>query len=97
MISYKTRADFKILLKLQKTRKEEIKFLFFQLQTAILLTFNMIAIMIIYPAMIALDLRRRRANRRDLGCCLGSSVDAKKVSVLFLREKNKVQFNEGLL
>lgn len=47
--------------------------------------------------MIALDLRRRRANRRDLGCCLGSSVDAKKVSVLFLREKNKVQFNEGLL
>uniref|UniRef100_A0A0R3RWT3 SSD domain-containing protein n=1 Tax=Elaeophora elaphi TaxID=1147741 RepID=A0A0R3RWT3_9BILA len=51
-------------------------------QTAILLTFNMIAIMIIYPAMIALDLRRRRAGRRDLGCCcVRSSVDAKKLRV----------------
>ncbi|VIO93291.1 Patched family protein [Brugia malayi] len=44
-------------------------------QTAILLTFNMIAIMVIYPAMIALDLRRRRASRRDMGCCcMGNSL-----------------------
>uniref|UniRef100_A0A915Q821 SSD domain-containing protein n=1 Tax=Setaria digitata TaxID=48799 RepID=A0A915Q821_9BILA len=51
-------------------------------QTAILLTFNMIAIMIIYPAMIAIDLRRRRAGRRDLGyCCMGNSVDSKKPGV----------------
>uniref|UniRef100_A0A1I7V5V3 SSD domain-containing protein n=1 Tax=Loa loa TaxID=7209 RepID=A0A1I7V5V3_LOALO len=51
-------------------------------QTAILLTFNIVAIMIIYPAMIALDLRRRRASRRDLGCCyMGSSVDTKKLRV----------------
>ncbi|VDK88918.1 unnamed protein product [Litomosoides sigmodontis] len=52
-------------------------------QTAILLTFNMVAIMIIYPAMIALDLRRRRNGRRDLGCCCmrSSSADGKKVRV----------------
>ncbi|VDN28481.1 unnamed protein product [Gongylonema pulchrum] len=49
-------------------------------QTAILLTFNMVAIMVIYPAMIALDLRRRRSGRRDLGCCcMGSPAEAKKL------------------
>ncbi|VDN24577.1 unnamed protein product [Gongylonema pulchrum] len=48
--------------------------------TAILLTFNMVAIMVIYPAMIALDLRRRRSGRRDLGCCcMGSPAEAKKL------------------
>uniref|UniRef100_A0AC34F965 SSD domain-containing protein n=1 Tax=Panagrolaimus sp. ES5 TaxID=591445 RepID=A0AC34F965_9BILA len=41
----------------------------FCLQTTILLTFNLISIMTIYPALIAIDLRRKRANRRDLFCC----------------------------
>ncbi|KAM3719831.1 Protein patched [Dirofilaria immitis] len=48
-------------------------------QTAILLTFNLVAIMVIYPAMIAIDLRRRRAGKRDLGfCCAKNFVDEKK-------------------
>ncbi|VDP18176.1 unnamed protein product, partial [Onchocerca flexuosa] len=52
----------------------------FCLQTAILLTFNLVAIMVIYPAMIAIDLRRRCAGRRDLGfCCIESSADSKKL------------------
>lgn len=53
----------------------------------------MIAIMVIYPAMIALDLRRRRNGRRDLGCCMGSSVaNAKKVicCIVFFLVKMKV-------
>lgn len=51
------------------------------LQSAILLTFNLVAIMVIYPAFIAVDLRRRRAGRRDMGCCcMGSASEKKKVS-----------------
>lgn len=41
--------------------------------------------MVIYPALIALDLRRRRAGRRDLGCCcMGSPAEAKKVFHFFI-------------
>uniref|UniRef100_A0A0N5AWE3 SSD domain-containing protein n=1 Tax=Syphacia muris TaxID=451379 RepID=A0A0N5AWE3_9BILA len=38
-------------------------------QTSILLTFNLVAILTIYPAIISLDLRRRRSSRRDIFCC----------------------------
>lgn len=49
-------------------------------QSAILLTFNLVAIMVIYPAFIAVDLRRRRAGRRDMGCCcMGSASEKKKL------------------
>uniref|UniRef100_A0A1I7YH77 SSD domain-containing protein n=1 Tax=Steinernema glaseri TaxID=37863 RepID=A0A1I7YH77_9BILA len=41
-------------------------------QSSILLTFNLIAIMTAYPAMIALDLRRRKKLKRDLCCWLTS-------------------------
>lgn len=41
-------------------------------QSSILLTFNLIAIMTIYPAIIAMDLRRKKAGRRDVCCCVVS-------------------------
>ncbi|VDK65129.1 unnamed protein product [Onchocerca ochengi] len=62
----------------------------FCLQTAILLTFNLVAIMVIYPAMIAIDLRRRFSGRRDLGfCCIESSVDSKKLRVQCLESNTE--------
>jgi len=42
----------------------------FCLQISILLTFNLIAVMTIYPALIAIDSRRKKDLRRDLCCCL---------------------------
>ncbi|XP_059620368.1 protein patched isoform X2 [Phlebotomus argentipes] len=41
----------------------------FCLQAAILLTFNLTTVVIVFPALISLDMRRRRANRIDLLCC----------------------------
>ncbi|KAK6738691.1 hypothetical protein RB195_020666 [Necator americanus] len=38
-------------------------------QTAVLLAFNLISLMFIFPAFIGLDLRRLRAGRRDLVYC----------------------------
>ncbi|KHN71235.1 Protein patched -like protein 1 [Toxocara canis] len=39
-------------------------------QSSILLTFNLVAILTIYPAIISLDLRRRKSTRRDVCCCV---------------------------
>ncbi|GMR34260.1 hypothetical protein PMAYCL1PPCAC_04455 [Pristionchus mayeri] len=44
-------------------------------QSTILLTFNFIAILTIYPAVISIDLRRRKAGKRDLLCCLTDPVE----------------------
>ncbi|TMS35896.1 hypothetical protein L596_003188 [Steinernema carpocapsae] len=41
-------------------------------QSSILLTYNLIAIMTVYPAMIAIDLRRRKKQKRDLCCWMSS-------------------------
>lgn len=41
----------------------------FCLQAAILLTFNLAAVLLVFPAMISLDLRRRRSGRVDILCC----------------------------
>lgn len=41
----------------------------FTLQTAILILFNLAAILIVFPALISLDLRRKRSGRVDLLCC----------------------------
>ncbi|KAE9554217.1 hypothetical protein FO519_002581 [Halicephalobus sp. NKZ332] len=41
----------------------------FCLQTAILLIFNLISTLIIFPSMITVDLNRRKAGRRDLTLC----------------------------
>jgi len=41
----------------------------FCLQSAILLCFNLAAVLLVFPAMISLDLRRRRSGRTDVLCC----------------------------
>lgn len=46
----------------------------FCLQVAILLAFNAIAILTIYPAVMSLDLRRRKERRPDILCCMRVKV-----------------------
>lgn len=41
----------------------------FCLQAAILLCFNLAAVLLVFPAMVSLDLRRRRSGRADILCC----------------------------
>ncbi|CAG9535046.1 unnamed protein product [Cercopithifilaria johnstoni] len=38
-------------------------------QSCILLTFNLIAVLTIFPAIISIDLCRRKSHRRDVCCC----------------------------
>jgi patched 1 protein len=47
-------------------------------QSSILLTFNLISILTIYPAIIAIDLRRKKSGRRDVCCCLTSDEPVEK-------------------
>ncbi|TMS35052.1 hypothetical protein L596_002529 [Steinernema carpocapsae] len=44
-------------------------------QSAILLAFNLFGIMLIYPAFIALDLKRRKTGVRDMMCCFPTCGD----------------------
>uniref|UniRef100_A0A7E4ZZF6 SSD domain-containing protein n=1 Tax=Panagrellus redivivus TaxID=6233 RepID=A0A7E4ZZF6_PANRE len=48
-------------------------------QSSILLTFNLIAVLTIYPAIIGLDLRRRKSGRRDIFCCAVTSDSISEV------------------
>ncbi|CAI2342206.1 unnamed protein product [Caenorhabditis sp. 36 PRJEB53466] len=57
-------------------------------QSSILLTFNFIAILTIYPAIISIDLRRRKAQRRDLLCCLYGDTREESYSMI---SKPKIQ------
>ena len=41
----------------------------FCFQAAVLLCFNLGAVLLVFPAMVSLDLRRRRAGRTDILCC----------------------------
>ncbi|KAG8230581.1 hypothetical protein J437_LFUL004494, partial [Ladona fulva] len=41
----------------------------FSLQAAILVLFNLAAVLLVFPAIVSLDLRRRRSGRADLLCC----------------------------
>ncbi|XP_076749448.1 protein patched isoform X4 [Xylocopa sonorina] len=51
----------------------------FCLQAGILLLFNLAAMLLVFPAMVSLDLRRRRSGRSDiLCCCLPSNAGRNK-------------------
>lgn len=41
----------------------------FSLQAGILILFNLAAMLLVFPAMVSLDLRRRRSGRSDILCC----------------------------
>jgi len=49
-------------------------------QVAILLTFNAIAILTIYPAVMSLDLKRRKGSRPDILCCMRVKLEKKNAS-----------------
>ncbi|CAI5442115.1 unnamed protein product [Caenorhabditis angaria] len=51
-------------------------------QSSILLTFNFIAILTIYPAIISFDLRRRKSNRRDVLFCLHGNQQEESYSMI---------------
>jgi len=56
---------------------------YFAIQAAVVVVFNFIAVIIIFPAMISLDLRRRKVERYDVVCCLKRSRDVgREVDVL---------------
>nr|XP_006822692.1 PREDICTED: protein patched homolog 1 [Saccoglossus kowalevskii] len=45
------------------------------LQFAIIVVFNFVAVIFIFPAILALDIERREARRIDLFCCFSSSAN----------------------
>ncbi|WKX98089.1 hypothetical protein Q1695_013633 [Nippostrongylus brasiliensis] len=51
-------------------------------QSSILLTFNFIAILTLYPAIISIDLRRRKAGMRDVFCCLRGETRQESYSMI---------------
>ncbi|KAL6736791.1 hypothetical protein Aduo_007103 [Ancylostoma duodenale] len=51
-------------------------------QSSILLTFNFIAILTLYPAIISIDLRRRKAGMRDVFCCLRGETRQEAYSMI---------------
>ena len=53
-----------------------------RLQCAVLVVFNMVTMLLVFPAVISLDLIRRRRSRADLLCCFTWSV-----LVLYLTQK----------
>ncbi|KAG7203232.1 hypothetical protein KM043_010333 [Ampulex compressa] len=48
----------------------------FCLQAGILLLFNLAAMLLVFPAMVSLDLRRRRSGRSDILCCCLPAVSS---------------------
>lgn len=54
----------------------------FVLQIAILVLFNLVIMLLVFPAILSLDLRRRNANRVDILCCFNveqlNCIKAKK-------------------
>ncbi|CAK8675849.1 unnamed protein product [Clavelina lepadiformis] len=45
----------------------------FGLQAAIVTVFNLVSVLIIFPAILSLDLKRRKNNKLDILCCFDSS------------------------
>lgn len=52
------------------------------LQAGILVLFNIGAVLVVFPAIVSLDLARREDNRIDVLCCFQRSVPGHVVSVL---------------
>ncbi|XP_068677208.1 uncharacterized protein [Montipora foliosa] len=48
---------------------------YFAIQAAVVVIFNFIGVIIIFPAMISLDIRRRKIERYDILCCLKRSKE----------------------
>lgn len=46
----------------------------FALQAAILITFISVSVILLFPAVATIDLKRRRSGRRDISCCLYANL-----------------------
>lgn len=45
----------------------------FVLQSAILVVFTSVSLLVLFPAIVSIDVKRRRARRKDLLCCFSAS------------------------
>nr|XP_045006533.1 protein patched homolog 2 isoform X3 [Jaculus jaculus] len=54
----------------------------FSLQAAIVVGCNFAAVMLVFPAILSLDLRRRHCQRLDVLCCFSSPCSARVVQIL---------------
>ncbi|XP_037068599.1 LOW QUALITY PROTEIN: protein patched homolog 1-like [Pollicipes pollicipes] len=53
---------------------------YFSLQAGVLIAFNVLSILLIFPAMMSLDLRRRRGRVYDVICCCQSASAASRLA-----------------
>lgn len=63
----------------------------FCMQAAIVLLFNLAAMLLIFPAMVSLDLRRRRSGRRDILCCCLPALPNRKKNRYSVRYNSTVK------
>ncbi|XP_059741145.1 protein patched homolog 2 isoform X4 [Bos taurus] len=54
----------------------------FSLQAAIVVGCNFAAVMLVFPAVLSLDLRRRHCRRLDVLCCFSSPCSARVIQIL---------------
>nr|XP_020145376.1 protein patched homolog 2 isoform X5 [Microcebus murinus] len=54
----------------------------FSLQAAIVVGCNFAAVMLVFPAILSLDLRRRHCQRLDVLCCFSSPCSARVIQIL---------------
>jgi len=71
---------------------------YFVAQTAILILFTTLSVLILFPALESLDLKRRRAKRMDLFCCfkLNSSSTFPKSAGYKMSRKGKSSIQKAL-
>ncbi|XP_034941243.1 protein patched [Chelonus insularis] len=64
----------------------------FAFQSSILILFNLAALLLVFPAMISLDIRRRRSGRSDIFCCcLPAITNDKYYNYMDAQSKNSNQ------
>ncbi|KAK0164434.1 hypothetical protein PV328_003065 [Microctonus aethiopoides] len=63
----------------------------FSLQAGILILFNLSAMLLVFPAMVSLDLRRRRSRRSDIFCCCYPDISVKTNRDIVINKPNNVK------
>ncbi len=62
------------------------------MQASLLLALNLFSMLILFPAMMALDVRRLFAARFDIFCCFGRDSSATDAAILHNANNEKVSF-----
>lgn len=63
----------------------------FSLQAGVLQLFNLVAMLLVFPALVSLDLRRRRSGRSDVLCCCLPELNNPRANNSNQRHQNKQQ------